>query len=446
MRKQESDESSIRLHMKGSAAYGHVKELVNMTRKYIHTSGRLAGTPGDNEAIQYLKDEFQKAGIEISLDKICDLHSWIENYSSVKVTQPIYQNLTCCAVPGSGSSPEEGIEGEIVYIGRGISDEYREKDLRGKIVFHDPPAVRRTDNPLLHVLLNGLIEMGAIGVIEYSQITGRILQPRALGSYGVSIPVVCVTYEDALSIKELIGQWYAIPTGFLVTEKIPVKAQIKVKVSVSEGVTYNVVGTITGRKYPDEKVVLVAHHDGIHISPAANDNASSLGVMIELAKIFSKLPPPKRTIVFLVTAEEYGPIGANHFVKQHKDKLQNLRACIVIDLIGSGDKQLYVTENAYEGRITRSAAWLDQKLVGIAEELGYYLEASTIDYAGDNGSFQEAGVPTSSLGASLRICWPFLHTYLDDIDAIDPNRLKTMGDIVGVALWRLANAEEVKKA
>ena len=46
----------------------------------------------------------------------------------------------------------------------------------------------------------------------------------------------------------------------------------------------------------------------------------------------------------------------------------------------------------------------------------------------------------------MRICWPFLHTYLDDIDAIDPNRLKTIGDIVGVALWRFANADDVREA
>lgn len=441
------EESTIRSQMKGSAAYENVKTVVDMTRKYMGHCGRLAAGPGDNETIEYLKNEFQKAGIEVNLDRIDGLLSWSEEYSSVEITQPIYQSLTCCAVPGSGSTAEGGIEGEVIYIGRGFPEEYKACDLRGKIVFHDPPQVRRTDNPMPWSVIDRPIEMGAIGVIEYSEMTGHILQPRSVSPYGVPVPVVCVTYEDALFLKEVLTQWYAVPTGFLVTEKIPVKAIIKVNAPTAPGSTYNVIGTIKGTEYPNEKVVLVAHHDGIHVTPAANDNASSLGVMIELAKIFSKLRPPKRTIVFAaVTGEESGYIGAKYFVKQHENKLENLKVCITLDIIGAGDKELYVTENVYEGKVLRSPSWLNKKLVGIAEELGYYLEAGTGDYSADNGPFQDAGVPTSFLGDSMRICWPFLHTFLDDIDAIDPNRLKVMGDIVGVALWRLANTKDVKEA
>ena len=441
---QYQEELSIRENLKASLAYDHIKKIVNMTREYVNKSGRLAGTPADTQAIDYIRREFENAGLKIQMDELTNFDSWSEEQSSTEILSPLPQVMTCCAVPGSGSTSDKGIEGEVVYIGRGITEETKSKDIAGKIVFHDPPEVRRVDNPMSYSVLGKPIEMGAIGIIEYSEITGHIIQPRALGQYAVSVPVTCITYEDALRLKELLNQWYAVPTGFLVEDKIPVRARLKVKAKVAKGITHNVIGTIKGDKYPDEKIVLVAHHDGVHTSPSANDNGSSLSILIELSKIFSKLRKPSRTIVFLAVAgEEIGYIGAKDFVNRYK---KEIKACVTMDIIGAGDKQLIVTRNAYEDHVVKSAPWLDEKIATIAQELGYYLEEGPVDYSADNGPFEDAGIPTSYLGASMRLCWPFLHTYLDDIDAIDPNRLKTIGDIVGVALWRLANADKVKDA
>jgi len=55
---------------------------------------------------------------------------------------------------------------------------------------------------------------------------------------------------------------------------------------------------------PEERVILGAHHD-IENTPGADDNASGLGVLLEVAKVLSA-HPRKRTIEFYSLGCEEG--------------------------------------------------------------------------------------------------------------------------------------------
>ncbi|HRQ52598.1 MAG TPA: M28 family peptidase, partial [Agriterribacter sp.] len=89
----------------------------------------------------------------------------------------------------------------------------------------------------------------------------------------------------------------------------------------------NVIGKITGSKYPDETIIYTAHWDHLGIATpdesgdsiynGALDNASATAGLLELARGFKSLPtPPERTIVFLsVTAEEQGLWGSAYYAQ-----------------------------------------------------------------------------------------------------------------------------------
>jgi Zn-dependent M28 family amino/carboxypeptidase len=163
----------------------------------------------------------------------------------------------------------------------------------------------------------------------------------------MSVPAVAVTYEDGQLLKELMREWYALPSWFKRTEKnIPVKLQVIVDSESQESYGINVIASIKGSEKPEEKVVLVAHHDNA-FGPGACDNATAVAVNLETARTLSKLPSPKRTIEFIsVTAEEYGEIGSAAYVNKYvKPDPSKYKAALVLDIIGNGDHLYYITES-----------------------------------------------------------------------------------------------------
>ena len=126
----------------------------------------------------------------------------------------------------------------------------------------------------------------------------------------------------------------------------------------------NVVGIIPGTDpaYKDAPVVISAHYDhlglgwpDVHkgdegkIHPGADDNASGVAILIELARNMAKTVKPKRTIVFLAcSGEEAGLIGSRYFVAHRKDYFKKeIFADVNLDTDGSlfGKKILVLNGN-----------------------------------------------------------------------------------------------------
>jgi len=113
----------------------------------------------------------------------------------------------------------------------------------------------------------------------------------------------------------------------------------------------NVIGILPGSdpKLKNEAIVLGAHYDHLghggagslapregEIHHGADDNASGVAGMLELARIFSaQQPRPKRTIVFIAfSGEEEGLLGSNYYVNHPVVPLTNTVAMINMDMIG----------------------------------------------------------------------------------------------------------------
>src|SRR4051812_29627142 len=67
----------------------------------------------------------------------------------------------------------------------------------------------------------------------------------------------------------------------------------------------NVIAELRGSTHPDEVLVIGAHYDTVRVSPGANDNASAIAALIEIARLLKALdPPPSRTIRFVAFYNE----------------------------------------------------------------------------------------------------------------------------------------------
>lgn len=177
-----------------------------------------------------------------------------------------------------------------------------------------------------------------------------------------------------------------------------------IKVGTVYNKSYNVIGKVTGSKYPDETVIYTAHWDhlgigkpdetGDSIYNGALDNASATAGLLELARAFTHLKnKPDRTIVLLaVTAEEQGLWGSAWYAQNpvypasktvaniNMDGLNYYGTTRDIIVVGQGQNDLedYLKEEAAKtGRIIAYEPH---------PEAGYY-------YRSDHFNFAKAGIP-----------------------------------------------------
>lgn len=436
------DDPVALIHRRLSAPrmFEHVKRLVELAPRH-------AGTENEWAAAKYVQEQFRLAGLSPQVERVEGIRAWYHRDTRVRIVEPVERELNAVAILGSGATPPGGIVAEVQYIGRGRVQDFAGVEVKNRFVLRDPPRALTLDNASDEAAPQGatkaLLEKGVAGFVEYARLKGGFLQTDLLsGPEGLPVPAVALTYEDGQFLKELLREWYALPSWFKRTEpRIPVKLNIQVDAESRDSYGLNVIASIVGSERPEEKVVLVAHHDNA-FGPGACDNATAVAVNLEVSRVLAGLPRPRRTIEFVsVTAEEYGEIGSSAYVERHV--LPNpgrYKAALVLDIIGNGDHLYYITESICMGKLVRNSPTTNKQIEEVCAELGYAISKTPLEYASDDGPFILAGVPTSYLAKLISASWPWLHTYMDTPDVVDINGLKVVAEIAAVFLWRAANS------
>jgi len=109
----------------------------------------------------------------------------------------------------------------------------------------------------------------------------------------------------------------------------------------------NVVGFVRGKSNPSRLLVVTAHYDHLGVKDGkvyngADDNASGVAALLQLAARFSR-EPPENSIVFAALDAEEGPgAGARTLVKSLKEAKRNVRLNVNLDMVSHSDRgELY---------------------------------------------------------------------------------------------------------
>jgi len=102
---------------------------------------------------------------------------------------------------------------------------------------------------------------------------------------------------------------------------------------MSDGVEYRNVIAMFG-PVSDERIIVGAHYDAVIDSPAADDNASGVAGLIELAYLLGKTDLPLQVELVAHTLEEYGYVGSQRHATRLELQEARVRAVIIIDMIG----------------------------------------------------------------------------------------------------------------
>lgn len=258
------------------------------------------------------------------------------------------------------------------------------------------------------------------------------------------------------SFKDMFGRYRAFfsrpsrymdsaPQGnivFILGDASPNQLEINITARLRNIPLANIAGMIEGKR-PNEFALFSAHHDHIGIRPAvegdsiangANDNASGVTAVIELAHYFRSLPQPERSIIFTTfTAEEVGGYGSQYFSKQLNP--DQIIAMFNIEMIGkpavSGPNTAWIT--GYE----RST--FGELLSKSAEGTIYtfypdpYPEQNLF-YRSDNATLARLGVPAHSISTTPIDVDKDYHQVSDEFETIDiPHLTNTIKAIAKAA-------------
>jgi aminopeptidase YwaD len=104
----------------------------------------------------------------------------------------------------------------------------------------------------------------------------------------------------------------------------------------------NIVAEKRGHTSPDHLLILGAHYDTVPGSPGADDNASAVAVLLEVAKQVqgAALSSSVRFVAFAL--EEYGYVGSTYHAKRTRDRAEKIDGMISLEMLGfTGPRQKY---------------------------------------------------------------------------------------------------------
>ncbi len=203
-----------------------------------------------------------------------------------------------------------------------------------------------------------------------------------------------------------------------------------------KGMLRNVIGVLPGTDpgLAAERIVVGAHYDA-WVPPGADDNASGVAVMLELARHLAGTLKPLRTIAFAAfDGEEHGRLGSKRYVEAPlASPSGGVMAMVNLDTVGRLGRKLIAIG-------TPSAREWVHILRGAGFVTGVEIDTPSADLdAGDHLSFREKGTPAIQLFTGPHADY---HRPTDTPDRVDQSGLARVVAVASEVVGYLAGRKE----
>ena len=442
-------------------------DLAYETTSFVEKYWRVVGNTGFNKSIYKIEEELVKAGyvLEENATETAVLTYRIEKrplkrptWESVDASlqiegeiEPLLQHSTNrnMIALNSYSTPKEGISAEVVYI-----DDVKKLetiDVKGKIVFAEVSPYR--------IYKAAIVEGKAAGILTYSNPDYLQPQKNTTSIQFRSIPHDSIHKSWALALSYQAKERLKRALEY---EKTNVKVTINTNIYPSEELT--IVADIKGSKNPKERLVFSAHVQ----EPGANDNATGVGVALEMASLTAKFInqkqyQPKRTLTFLWGDEI---VSTRRYVKEDSIRAKNIKWGISLDMVGEDTEKtggtfliekmpdpsaIWTRGNDKHSEWGGSKMRLDQmkphylndflidKFKAQGKRANWVVSTNPFEGGSDHVPFLRENIPSV-------LFWhftdQFYHTDNDRIDKVSKTTLKNVGTTALISAYTLLNAYE----
>ncbi|MHB1044640.1 MAG: M20/M25/M40 family metallo-hydrolase [Thermoanaerobaculia bacterium] len=289
--------------------------------------------------------------------------------------------------------PARSVTGPLVFAGYGIResaparDDYRGLDVKGTVVVLReglPPGEAWRTKELVEKYAAGDAEerwaakletataLGAAAVllVERGEWAARLLGDEKPATFAFR------SMTEASSLEPLVVRCSPVVLEAILgapakeeepSRALPASATLRATALERTGLTRNVVGLLPGSDpaLAEEAVVLGAHADHLGrvdgvIHPGADDNASGVAALLEIARAFASSPVrPKRTLVFVLwTGEEEDKIGSGHWVRHPLWPLSKTAVYLNFDMVAHPWKAEEIRDLVTAARLPDAEAFL----------------------------------------------------------------------------------------
>ena len=412
-----------------------------------HIGNRFMGTESERKAKDHILSLFKAYGLENPHEETYRYFGWKRGPCKVEMVSPIRRDIWAFAHCHSGSTSSGGIEAEVIDIGKGVKQDFdaNADQIKGKIVMTTTGWYPGQNYFLGHRTgkHGWASDCGAVGLMIRNETPGGLIESGTIATGYRStgeIPVVGLSFETGAFIERQL-------------KKGPVTVRMELHNEVVPNtVGWNVVGDITGAKYPERKVLIGAHFDGHDIGQeAASDNLLGAMVMLDAGRGLAKFKGMfKRTMRFIAFGnEECWSVGSTNYVAQHEDDIKNVDIMINGDSLGRWPNPFVSVNNPPE---------LAGPLSRLVEELKMDVSAGVADQqnpgwvsTSDNHPFIMKGVPTIGIagrsqpgitGTTGRGSAVRDHTVCDTMDKVNKIIIKQHAILIAELMMALAQRDE----
>jgi aminopeptidase YwaD len=376
-----------------------------------------------------------------------------ELWEVAPIRQKIASYIDSTAMLAQGSTTGEAT-GELIWVGAGRAEDLQGKDLAGKIAVTDGS-------------LTNCIQKGAAGVVGIMNSSRPLFDPLQMAWANVPSnqakgPVL------GFQVPPREGEY--LKKRLLAGQKITVKAQVVAETRTTDyqDVTWFIPGTDPNAG----EVIFSAHLFEGYVKQGGNDDISGCATVMEIARTLNtlirekRIPPPRRTIRFLI-GPEYA--GTGPWVKANKALMEKTLCNINLDMVGLwlSKSQSFmclmrttfgnahyvndVMENYYRfvGEGNRERIQLRSNFYPVPQRIvaptgadePFYYSIETHYGASDHEVFNDWGVQVPGV---MMIDWPdrWYHTSGDHVDKTDPTQLKRVAIIGAAGAYTIASADD----
>lgn len=410
--------------------------------------GRLAGTEENQLTAQYIADYFKNIGLETP----AGLSNYMQPYTQAVVAlteKPVLQ-----IIDKSGQMAKDFDYPEN-FVLRRLSSETDKIDIAAPMYLLEDPNILRNNDLNLEgkmILLPWSLYDLTISQNEPLDLAKRFNALGVISEFDLARNDLGYSY---LKVRPLAGSWVRTnnykPFAFvdsdtfaMLSKSAKEGSKLRFSSNSSKNVNSevnNVVGIIPGSDplLKDDCIIIAAHFDHIGdnmdgtYNPGAQDNASGVAAMLELAKTLKENNmQPKKSIVFIAfNGEESGCLGSWYYAGHPVYPLDK-SVMINMDMIGTRtDTPLSIAAIS-----PKSVSDLGNVLAKYADKLGINYEKSSVA-GSDHAVFDDVGVPAVCL-ANLEYRYGY-HSPKDTVEVVDNARIQEVIELVLYYLEQNAN-------
>jgi Zn-dependent M28 family amino/carboxypeptidase len=205
----------------------------------------------------------------------------------------------------------------------------------------------------------------------------------------------------------------------------------------------NVVATIKGSKYPDEKIIIGGHLDSWDLATGAIDNGIGSFAIMDIARTFKALKvKPKRTIEFvLFMGEEQGLLGSRAMVEglSKSGQLDKVRYMMNLDMTNDPSGLNAFGRTDMVQFLTTVGETMKQTDPAFTNQM-----ESRAGLHSDHQPFMLQGVPIVGMNGHLdRSVLDCYHADCDKINLVNADQLRNTVRYSAMLLYALADADDI---